>query len=247
MIRMRSVSSRRMGAHVVAERVSKVYAGPGERPGAAAADARGVVALEDVSFELAAGSFTALVGPSGCGKSTLLNLLGALDRPSSGRLVVAGRDLATLGEEERDLYRLRGAGTIFQFFNLLPTMTARENVALPMLLAGASGDDADARADAGLADVGLGERAGAYPYELSGGQMQRVAVARALANGPALLLADEPTGNLDSRTGGVVLELLARLVSERGVTAVMATHSAEAASFAGRTLRLRDGRLDGGS
>jgi putative ABC transport system ATP-binding protein len=227
----------RVGAHVAAERVSKQYPGPSA--------ARGVAALADVSFEIPPGSFTALVGPSGCGKSTLLNLLGALDTPSGGRIVVDGRDLSTLSEAERDLFRLRRAGTVFQFFNLLPTMTASENVALPMLLAGVAPGEADARAAGGLADVGLEDRAGAYPYELSGGQMQRVAVARALANSPALLLADEPTGNLDSRTGAVVLELISRLVKERGVTAVMATHSAEAASYAERTLRLRDGRLTG--
>jgi putative ABC transport system ATP-binding protein len=226
-----------VGAHVVAERVSKEYAGP---PGT-----RGVAALEDVSFELPPGSFTALVGPSGCGKSTLLNLLGALDRPSEGRLLVDGRDLAGLTEAERDTYRLRRAGTVFQFFNLLPTMTARENVALPMLLAGVPDAEAEERALAGLADVGLADRAAAFPYELSGGQMQRVAVARALANAPALLLADEPTGNLDSRSGAVVLELLSRLVKERGVTCVMATHSAEAASWAGSSLKLFDGRIAG--
>jgi len=225
-----------VGAHVAAERVSKEYPGP--------AGACGVAALADVSFELPPGSFTALVGPSGCGKSTLLNLLGALDTPSGGRVVVDGRDLSTLSERERDLFRLRRAGTVFQFFNLLPTMTAAENVALPMLLAGVPPGEADARAAGGLADVGLADRAGAYPYELSGGQMQRVAVARALANAPALLLADEPTGNLDSKTGAVVLGLLSSLVKERGVTAVMATHSAEAASWAERTLMLRDGRLE---
>jgi putative ABC transport system ATP-binding protein len=224
-----------VGAHVVAEGVSKVYAGP---PGT-----RGVPALAGVSFELLPGTFTALLGPSGCGKSTLLNLLGALDTPTAGRLLVEGRDLATLGEEERDTYRLRGAGTIFQLFNLLPTMTARENVALPMLLAGASHDEAEERAARGLSDVGLAEKADAYPYELSGGQMQRVAVARALANAPALLLADEPTGNLDSKSGSLVLELLSGLVKERGVTAVMATHSPDAASFTDRALKLRDGRL----
>jgi ABC-type lipoprotein export system ATPase subunit len=223
-----------VGARVVAERVSKSYAG----------SAGGVVALDDVSFELAPGSFTALVGPSGCGKSTLLNLLGGLDAPSTGRVLVDGRDLARLTETHRDAYRLRTAGTVFQFFNLLPTMTARENVALPLLLAGVPSAEAEAKAGASLAEVGLEARAGAFPYELSGGQMQRVAVARALVNGPALVLADEPTGNLDSRTGAQVLELLARLVGERGVTAVMATHSADAAAHAGRVLRLRDGRLE---
>ncbi|MEO7918272.1 MAG: ABC transporter ATP-binding protein [Thermoanaerobaculia bacterium] len=227
-----------MGAHVVLSSVSKSYgvAGAGDR-------AARVVALEDFSLELASGSFTALVGPSGCGKSTLLNLLGALDRPGSGSVVVDGRDLATLTEGERDLYRRRTAGTIFQFFNLLPTMTALENVALPLLLSDVAPKEADARAAAGLAQVEMHERLGAYPYELSGGQMQRVAVARALVHEPGLILADEPTGNLDSRTGAQVLELLAGLSRARGITVVMATHSSEAAAYAGQVVRMKDGRL----
>jgi len=207
-------------------------------------DLAGADALYGVSFELAPGTFVALVGPSGCGKSTLLNLLGSLDRPSSGSVLVDGRDLAAFSERERDTYRRRGVGTVFQMFNLLPTMTVLENVALPMLLDGVGPGEADARAARGLADVGLAGREGAYPYELSGGQMQRVAVARALANRPPLLLADEPTGNLDSKAGAQVLELLATVVRDTGVTAVMATHSAEAAAYATRTLRLRDGRLE---
>jgi putative ABC transport system ATP-binding protein len=202
-----------------------------------------VDALAGVSLSLEPGSFTALLGPSGCGKSTLLNLLGALDRPTTGRVLVDGRDLATLSEDERDAYRRKTAATVFQFFNLLPTMTALENVALPLFLEGVSPAEADARAARGLADVGLEDKERAYPYELSGGQMQRVAVARALANEPALLLADEPTGNLDSKTGEQVLSLVLGLVKERGITVVMATHSAEAAGRASRILRLRDGML----
>ena len=224
-----------MGSEIVAESVGKSYAGE-ERGG-------GVPALADVSFTLPRGSFTALVGPSGCGKSTLLNLLGALDVPTEGRLLVDGRDLARLSETGRDAYRRRTAATVFQFFNLLPTMTALENVALPLLLDGVAPAEADARAASGLSAVGLAAKERVFPYELSGGEMQRVAVARALANSPALLLADEPTGNLDSKSGAAVLELIARLVAERGVTCVMATHSAEAAAFAGRTIRLRDGRI----
>jgi len=223
-----------MGSSVVAESVAKSYGGGGT----AAVDA-----LLDVSFALAPGSFTALVGPSGCGKSTLLNLLGALDVPSSGRILVEGKDLARLSESERDAYRRRTAATIFQFFNLLPTMTALENVALPLLLDGVAPVEADARAAEGLREIGLSGKQGAFPYELSGGQMQRVAVARALANGPALLLADEPTGNLDSKAGRDVLELIRGLVEERRVTCVMATHSAEAAAFAGSVLRMKDGRI----
>ena len=225
-----------MGARVIAESVTKSYRGGG--------GAAGVDALAGVSLTLEPGSFTALLGPSGCGKSTLLNLLGALDSPTAGRVLVNGRDLATLSEGGRDAYRRKTAATVFQFFNLLPTMTALENVALPLLLEGVSPPDADARAARGLLEVGLADRADAYPYELSGGQMQRVAVARALANEPALLLADEPTGNLDSKTGEQVLALVSGLVTERGITVVVATHSAEAAAHASQVLRLRDGRLE---
>ena len=225
-----------MGARVIAESVTKSYGG--------GRGAAGVDALLGVSLALEPGSFTALLGPSGCGKSTLLNLLGGLDRPTAGRVLVDGKDLATLSENDRDAYRRKTAATVFQFFNLLPTMTALENVALPLLLEGVSLTDADVRAARGLLDVGLADKEHAYPYELSGGQLQRVAVARALANEPALLLADEPTGNLDSKTGEQVLTLVAGLVKEHGITVVMATHSAEAAAHASRILRLRDGRLE---
>ena len=225
-----------MGARVIAESVTKSYGG--------GRGAAGVDALLGVSLALEPGSFTALLGPSGCGKSTLLNLLGGLDRPTAGRVLVDGKDLATLSENDRDAYRRKTAATVFQFFNLLPTMTALENVALPLLLEGVSLTDADVRAARGLLDVGLADKEHAYPYELSGGQLQRVAVARALANEPALLLADEPTGNLDSKTGEQVLALVSGLVKERGITVVMATHSAEAAAHASRILRLRDGRLE---
>ena len=224
-----------VGARVAIESVSKWYEpGPGSAP---------VTALADVSFALEPGGFTALLGPSGCGKSTLLNLLGALDRPTRGRVLVDSRDLAALSEDERDAYRRRTAATVFQFFNLLPTMNALENVALPLLLDGAAPADADARAASLLADVGLSGKERAYPYELSGGQMQRVAVARALANRPTLLLADEPTGNLDSKTGAQVLDLISGLVAASGITVVMATHAADAAARASRVLNLLDGRL----
>ena len=224
-----------MGARVTVEHLTKLYGG--------GRGAAGVDALLGISLTLEPGSFTALLGPSGCGKSTLLNLLGALDRPTGGRILVDGHDLATLSEDARDAYRRKTAATIFQFFNLLPTMTALENVALPLLLEGVSPAEADTRAARGLGDLGLRDKERAYPYELSGGQMQRVAVARALANEPVLLLADEPTGNLDSKTGEQVLSLIAGLVAERGITVVMATHSAEAASRASRIVRLRDGQL----
>jgi len=224
-----------MGARVTAESLTKTYGG--------GRGAAGVDALLGISLTLERGSFTALLGPSGCGKSTLLNLLGALDRPTGGRILVDGRDLAALSEDERDAYRRKTAATIFQFFNLLPTMTALENVALPLLLEGVGPAEADARAARGLKDLGLGDKERAYPYELSGGQLQRVAVARALANEPVLLLADEPTGNLDSRAGEQVLTLIAGLVEKRGITVVMATHSAAAAGRASRVVRLFDGQL----
>jgi ABC-type lipoprotein export system ATPase subunit len=224
-----------VGARVAALSASKSYnPGPSSAP---------VHALLDVSFVLEPGSFTALLGPSGCGKSTLLNLLGGLDRPTHGRVLVDGRDLASLSEDEHDAYRRRTAATVFQFFNLLPTMNALENVALPLLLDGSPPAEADTRAAELLAEVGLHGKERAYPYELSGGQMQRVAIARALANRPSLLLADEPTGNLDSKTGTQVLDLVSGLVSEKGITVVVATHSAEAAARASRVLRLLDGRL----
>lgn len=228
-----------MGARVDVEDARKAW-------GAGGSGGDGTVseALGGVSFSLAPGEFVALLGPSGCGKSTLLNLLGALDRPTSGRVLVDGRDLARLSEAERDLYRRRTAATVFQFFNLLPTMTSLENVALPLLLDGVPGDEADARAEKALSDVGLPGKAGSFPWQLSGGQMQRVAVARALVVAPSLLLADEPTGNLDSKNGAQVLDLIADLVAGRGVTILLATHSAEAAARAGRVLRLRDGLLE---
>ena len=228
-----------MGARVEVEGVRKVW-------GTGRAEGEGPVseALVGVSFSLEPGDFVALLGPSGCGKSTLLNLLGALDRPSSGRVLVDGTDLALLSDTGRDLYRRRTAATVFQFFNLLPTMTSLENVALPLLLDGVPPAEADARAETALAEVGLPEKSGAFPWQLSGGQMQRVAVARALVARPALLLADEPTGNLDSLSGARVLDLVSDLVAGRGVTIVLATHSTEAAARASRVLLLRDGRFE---
>ena len=228
-----------MGARVEVEGVRKVW-GTGRTEGEGAVSE----ALAGVSFSLEPGDFVALLGPSGCGKSTLLNLLGALDRPSSGRVLVDGTDLALLSDTGRDLYRRRTAATVFQFFNLLPTMTSLENVALPLLLDGVPPAEADARAETALAEVGLPEKSGAFPWQLSGGQMQRVAVARALVARPALLLADEPTGNLDSLSGARVLDLVSDLVAGRGVTIVLATHSTEAAARASRVLLLRDGRFE---
>jgi putative ABC transport system ATP-binding protein len=199
------------------------------------------VALDRLDLDVPAGQFLALVGESGSGKSTLLHLLGGIDRATDGRIEVGGRDLGALGERELVLYRRREVGLVFQFFNLLPHLTVQENVELPRRLDG--GADAGARAVALLDRVGLAHRAGAHPYELSGGEMQRIAVARALVTGARLLLADEPTGNLDSRNGAEVLRLLAEIRRERGVTLLLATHSAAAAAGADRIATMRDGRL----
>ncbi len=203
--------------------------------------ARPVVALDSVDLDVPAGEFLAVVGPSGGGKSTLLHLLGGIDRPTSGTLAVGGRDIGSLSDDERTLYRRREAGIVFQFFNLLPHINVRENVELPRALDGAA--DAPTRAEELLDRVGLLHRAAAYPYELSGGEMQRVAIARALVTGARLLLADEPTGNLDSANSERVLALLNEIRRERGVTLVLATHWLAAALRADRTVELRDGRL----
>ena len=210
--------------------VSKVYAG-----------AEPVVALDRLDLEAPSGEFLALVGESGSGKSTLLHLLGGIDRPTGGRILVGGRDIGTLPERELVLYRRREVGMVFQFFNLLAHLTVRENVELPRRLDGRR--DAETRAQELLERVGLARRAGAHPYELSGGEMQRVAIARALVTGARLLLADEPTGNLDSRNGEGVLALLDEIRRERGVTLFLATHSAAAAGRADRIVTVRDGRI----
>ncbi len=208
----------------------KVYAG-----------AEPVVALDGLDLEVPGGEFLALVGESGSGKSTLLHLVGGIDRPSSGEIRVGGRAIATLPEKDLVLYRRREVGMVFQFFNLLPHLTVRENVELPRRLDG--GADAGQRAAMLLERVGLSRRAGAHPYELSGGEMQRVAIARALGTGARLLLADEPTGNLDSRNGLEVLALLDEIRRERGVTLLLATHSAAASSRADRVVAVKDGRI----
>ncbi|MFZ0217722.1 MAG: ABC transporter ATP-binding protein/permease, partial [Candidatus Dormiibacterota bacterium] len=201
-----------------------------------------VLALQDLSLEIAPGEFVAITGPSGCGKSTLLHLLGGLDRPSSGTIYAAGAPLDQLPGGGLDDYRLLRVGTVFQFFNLVPTMTAQDNVALPMMLAGVEEEERQRRAHWLLGLVGIDHRASFLPNRLSGGEQQRVAIARALANQPGLVLADEPTGNLDSVAGDQVLSLL-RDLNRRGATVVMVTHDAEVARHADRAIRLRDGRL----
>jgi len=198
-------------------------------------------ALDDVSFALEAGAAVALMGPSGSGKSTLLHLLGALDRPDAGTIQIDDRDLATAGRRALIAHRRR-TGFVFQRFNLLPSLTATDNVLAPVLPLKVGFDKAS-RANELLAEVGLAGRGSALPSELSGGEQQRVAIARALINAPSLLLADEPTGNLDSATGAEVLALIMRLRAERGMTVVVATHDPGVAAQTDRVIQLRDGRI----
>ena len=211
--------------------VSKIYTGDGQK----------VEALRDISLSCEAGSITALVGRSGCGKSTLLNLAGAMDFPTSGEVLIDGRSTSALSDGELTALRRKRIGFVFQFFHLLPTLTVLENVELPLLLAGVT-DTAGPALDR-LAWVDLAEKASSLPHQLSGGQMQRVAIARALVSSPEILIADEPTGNLDTASGDLVLKLLRESAGRFGATVVMATHSAEAAAIAGTRVRLRDGRI----
>ena len=197
--------------------------------------------LDDVTLEVPAGQFLAITGPSGSGKSTLLGLLAGLDRPTSGTIRVAGVDLVAQSEDALARFRLATVGYVFQAFHLIATLTAAENVAVPLELAGAAAPAA--RAAALLAAVGLGERVDHYPAQLSGGEQQRVALARAFANQPPLVLADEPTGNLDSATGEQIIELLIAHQRERGATLVLVTHDPALAAHADRVVELRDGRL----
>jgi ABC-type lipoprotein export system ATPase subunit len=199
-----------------------------------------VVALAGVTLAVDGGEFVAVVGPSGSGKSTLLHLAGGLDQPDGGRVLLNGRDLARASAGERAGLRRREIGFVFQFFHLIPTLSVAENVSLPLLLDGRRNDH---RVEALLERVGLADRAGHLPGELSGGEMQRTAIARALAAGPGLILADEPTGNLDSATGEEVFEALVSQVRDASATLVMVTHDAGIANRADRVLRLRDGRL----
>ncbi|WDT74935.1 MAG: ABC transporter ATP-binding protein [Candidatus Manganitrophus sp.] len=202
-----------------------------------------VAALKEITLQIEKGSFSFLMGPSGCGKSTLLNLIGGLDQPSSGDLMIAGRP--TRGFTDADWTRLRRTeiGMIFQFFNLLPMLNALENVALPLLLRGDRPEEAKQRATAALISVGLGGRLDHRPSALSGGEMQRVAIARADVVSPQILLADEPTGNLDSENGEEVLKLLSSR-ARAGVTLLLATHSPQAVPYADQIIHLKDGRVD---
>ena len=202
-----------------------------------------VSALAGVSFDVEAGDFVALMGPSGCGKSTLLHLCGAMDRLTGGSLRLNDRDLSTMGDDELTRVRREQVGFVFQFFNLLPTLTVGDNIALPCLLAGVKHDEAERRAKALAERVGIAHRLTHYPQQISGGEMQRAAIARALVHNPTLLVADEPTGNLDSENGANVLSLIAELNRELGVTVLLATHAADIAGAAKRVLRMKDGRF----
>ncbi len=202
-----------------------------------------VKALDTVSLSIAQGEFTAIVGRSGSGKSTLLNLAAGIDVADSGQVFVAGRELSRLDDDALTIQRRERIGMVYQFFHLLPTLTVRENVALPLLLGRGDERKALARATKLLEEVGLSHRATARPHTLSGGEMQRAAVARALVHAPALVLADEPTGNLDSRAAAQIVELLASLGARHGATVVMVTHSREAAQVAQRIVEMSDGRV----
>jgi putative ABC transport system ATP-binding protein len=197
--------------------------------------------LRGVDLDVPAGSSVSVVGPSGSGKSTLLAVIGGIERPTSGTVRISGQDLGALDEDDLAAFRGRQIGILFQAFHLIPTMTALENVAVPLELAGAR--DAFDQAAARLAEVGLAHRAGHYPGQLSGGEQQRVALARALSNHPRLLLADEPTGNLDQETGREIVELLFRIQRERGMTLLLITHEPHLASRCAHQLHMADGRL----
>jgi putative ABC transport system ATP-binding protein len=202
-----------------------------------------VDALRAVDFQVQEGEFVAIMGPSGSGKSTLLHLMGGLDTPSDGEVTLDGRRLAHLSDDEVTIIRRRQVGFVFQFFNLLPTLSAAENVALPLLIDGRRLSDDAGQVDQLLELVGLTGRRDHKPDQLSGGEQQRVAIARALVTEPAIVLADEPTGNLDSKSGKEVLHLLRRACDEKGQTIVMVTHDPLAASYADRVVFLRDGQI----
>jgi putative ABC transport system ATP-binding protein len=220
---------------IVAEGLGKTYLSGG----------RPLAVLRDVSLAVEPQGFVAIIGPSGSGKTTLLGLLAGLDTPTSGAVMLDGQDLSQLDEDGRARFRGERIGFVFQTFQLLPTLTALENVLVPLELRGAVGDGTEARALDLLERVGLRERAHHYPAQLSGGEQQRVAIARAFANQPRILFADEPTGNLDADTGHQIIELLERLNREAGTTLVLVTHDPELAGRAHRVIRLSGGRIIG--
>lgn len=222
-----------MSALLELEHVSKIYK----------LDEVEVKALDDVNLKIEKNEFLAVTGPSGSGKSTLLHIMGCLDRPTRGRVILEGRDVSSLSDAE--LARIRGMkiGFIFQFFNLYPTLTALENVELPMIIVEKDKKERKKRALELLKSVGMEKRASHLPSQLSGGERQRVAIARALANNPSIILADEPTGNLDSKTGKEIINLLAKLQKEEGKTVVIVTHEPTIAKYAERIIYLTDGKI----
>ncbi|MGD0165974.1 MAG: ABC transporter ATP-binding protein [Gaiellaceae bacterium] len=224
------IASERQGVEVVVEHVRKSF------------ESGLIRSLEDVSLKIAPGEFVSLIGPSGSGKSTLLNLIGALDRPDTGKIVVGNHDLSQLRHPSR--YRADVVGFIFQFHNLIPTLNALENVQIPLLSRSMPRKLREERARELLSEVGLSHRLHAYPATLSGGERQRVAIARALANRPCLLLADEPTGSLDSAAGELIMTLLKRLRDQHEMTTLVVTNDLATAAAADRTLRMRDGRVE---
>jgi len=201
-----------------------------------------VVALNHIHLSLSKGGFIAITGKSGCGKSTLINILGGLDSPDQGRVMMNGEDISRMDDRRLTLFRRDRVGIIFQFFNLLPILNLEENIVLPYLLREGSNPSA-AKMERLLQETGLLERRYHHPHELSGGEMQRVAICRALINDPEIILADEPTGNLDSASGKQVLEILRRLRDEQGKTILLVTHSQEGAAMADRVIQMRDGKL----
>jgi putative ABC transport system ATP-binding protein len=204
-----------------------------------------VPALRGVSVKFFPGEMAVIMGPSGSGKTTLLNLMGTFDRPTSGKIYLDGQDLTRMSEGELTRLRREKIGFVFQFYNLIPVLTAYENLELPMLLAGKPKEERRSRTEELLRLVGLSQRAHHRPDELSGGEQQRVAIGRALANRPSLLLADEPTGDLDTKTGGEVVEVLRRAAKEEGVAVIVVTHDPKVAERADRVLEIRDGRIVG--
>jgi putative ABC transport system ATP-binding protein len=231
MTRIEDGAARTIGGVIETEGLTRTYQ----------MDSTQIRALRGVDMRIAPGEFVALMGPSGCGKSTLMQLLGCLDTPTAGRYWLEGRDVSTLSADERAQLRRTRIGFVFQSFNLLPRLTALENVALPLLYQkGVAGTRE--RAASTLADLGLAHRGDHHPAEMSGGECQRVAIARAVVSEPSIILADEPTGNLDSRTGAEIMDLLGRLNAE-GRTLLVVTHDAEVAAHAGRILQMHDGQI----
>jgi len=218
---------------ILLSNVTKVYELGGET----------VNALDGLTLSISPGEFTAIMGPSGSGKSTLMNILGCLDRPTSGSYMLDGQEVATLNDDELATTRNKKIGFVFQSFNLLPRMSTLENVALPMVYAGVEKKERLARAKQVLTMVGLEERMNHQPNELSGGQRQRVAIARALVNDPTIIMADEPTGNLDTKSGDEVMAIFSKL-NTQGRTIILVTHEPEIATYAGRVVYVRDGRLE---